>query len=208
MAVGAIEPKFYAEFTRLLFDGVPPAEVPDGEADGGGRHARSDIAKRFLTLTQAEWAAVFEGTDACVAPVVSLAEAPAHPHMAARGTYVEADGIIQPGVAPRFSRTPGAAGAIELPGAHSREVLADWGITGVAGLLAAGVVRERPLPPPGASQPASLRRGTGWPGLPSSRPLPVVRALHGVRGRARARGAGAAGAHALAGAHARAHALA
>jgi len=144
MAVGAIEPKFYAEFARLLFDGVSPAEVPDGAADGGGRRARSDIAKRFLTRTQAEWAAVFEGTDACVAPVVSLAEAPGHPHMAARATYVEVDGIIQPGVAPRFSRTPGAAGAIELSGAHSREVLSDWGVTDAAGLLAAGVVRQRP----------------------------------------------------------------
>ncbi|HEX3956878.1 MAG TPA: CaiB/BaiF CoA-transferase family protein [Trebonia sp.] len=161
MAVGAIEPKFYAEFVRLLFDGAPPAGVPDRGAGGGGQRARSEIAKRFLTRTQAQWAVVFEGTDACVAPVVSLTEAPAHPHLAARATYVEVDGIIQPGVAPRFSRTPGVAGTIALPGAHSREVLADWGVTDAAALLAAGVVRERPLLPPGASQPAPLRRGTG-----------------------------------------------
>jgi alpha-methylacyl-CoA racemase len=159
--VGAIEPKFYAEFVRLLFDGAPPAGVPDRGAGGGGQRARSEIAKRFLTRTQAQWAVVFEGTDACVAPVVSLTEAPAHPHLAARATYVEVDGIIQPGVAPRFSRTPGVAGTIALPGAHSREVLADWGVTDAAALLAAGVVRERPLLPPGASQPAPLRRGTG-----------------------------------------------
>lgn len=162
MAVGAIEPKFYAEFIRLLFDGAPPAEVSDQGAGGGEQRARSEIEKRFLSRTQAEWAAVFEGTDACVAPVVPLAEAPRHPHLAARATYVEVDGITQPGVAPRFSRTPGAAGAIELPGAHSREVLIDWGVADAAALLAEEVVRERPLPSPGASQPAPLRRRAGW----------------------------------------------
>ena len=161
MAVGAIEPKFYAEFIRLLFGDAPPAGLGPGCGRRGGA-SRSEIAKGFLSRTQAEWAAVFEGTDACVAPVVSLTEAPGHPHLAARATYVEADGIIQPGVAPRFSRTPGAAGAIELPGAHSREVLADWGVADAAALLAAGVVRERPLAWSGASQPAPLRRGTGW----------------------------------------------
>jgi alpha-methylacyl-CoA racemase len=162
MAVGAIEPKFYAEFIRLLFDEAPPAGVPDRGAGGGVERVRSEIAKRFLTRTQAQWAALFEGTDACVAPVVSLAEAPAHPHLAARATYVEVDGIIQPGVAPRFSRTPGGAGTIELPGAHSREVLADWGVADPAALLGAGAVLECPLPSPGTSQPAPLRRGAGW----------------------------------------------
>jgi alpha-methylacyl-CoA racemase len=141
MAVGAIEPKFYAEFIRLLFDGAAPAEVWD--QGGGGRRAHSEFEKRFLSRTQAEWAAVFEGTDACVAPVVSLTEAARHPHLAARATYAEADGIIQPGVAPRFSRTPGAAGAIEQPGAHSREVLADWGIAGAESLVSDGVVGTR-----------------------------------------------------------------
>ncbi len=160
MAVGAIEPKFYAEFVRLLFDGAPPADVADRGAIG--QRARPEIGKRFLTRTQAEWAAVFDGTDACVAPVVSLAEAPRHPHLAARATYLEADGITQPGVAPRFSRTPGIAGTIALPGAHSREILADWGVGDAAELVTAGVVRERPLPSPGAGQPAPLRRRTGW----------------------------------------------
>ena len=188
MAVGAIEPKFYAEFIRLLFDGATPDAIPDRGTGSGrqvsrGPEIRPEIEKRFLTRTQAEWAAVFEGTDACVAPVVSLAEAPGHPHLAARATYVEADGITQPGVAPRFSRTPGVAGAIERPGAHSREILADWGVGDAAALLAAQVVRgERPLPSSGASQPAPLGRRTGWAVL-----LAVVGALGGVRGRPRAR---------------------
>jgi alpha-methylacyl-CoA racemase len=186
MAVGAIEPKFYAEFIGLLFDEAPPAGVPGRGAGGGVERVRSEIAKRFLTRTQAQWAALFEGTDACVAPVVSLAEAPAHPHLAARATYVEVDGIIQPGVAPRFSRTPGDAGTIELPGAHSREVLADWGVADPAALLAAGAVLERPLPSPGTSQPAPLRRGAGW-ACRAPRLLAVVRALRGVRARGRAR---------------------
>jgi len=159
MGVGAIEPKFYAEFVRVLFDGAPPDEVSDRGAGGGVERVRSEIAKRFLTRTQEEWAAVFEGTDACVAPVLTLGEAPGHPHLAARATYVEAGGITQPGVAPRFSRTPGTAGAIELPGAHSREVLADWDVGDAAALLDAGVVREGPLR---ASQPAPVRHRTGW----------------------------------------------
>jgi alpha-methylacyl-CoA racemase len=167
MGVGAIEPKFYAEFVRLLFDGAPPAEVSDRGAGGGVERVRSEIAKRFLTRTREEWAAVFEGTDACVAPVLTLMEAPGHPHLAARATYVEPGGITQPGVAPRFSRTQGGAGAIELPGAHSREVLTDWGVADATELLAAGIVRERPLPSRllpwyRASQPAPLRYRTGW----------------------------------------------
>jgi alpha-methylacyl-CoA racemase len=77
MAVGALESKFYAEFLRLLFDGVPPGDLPR-QGDVAGRAAvRSVLKERFALRTQAEWAAVFEGTDACVAPVVSLTEAPA-----------------------------------------------------------------------------------------------------------------------------------
>jgi alpha-methylacyl-CoA racemase len=137
MAVGALEPKFYATFLSLLFDGAPP-DLPQGSPE---KEARAVFAARFATRTQAQWTAVFAGTDACVAPVASLAEAPLHPHLAARSTYITAEGITQPGVAPRFSRTPGSPGLIEQPGAHSREVLAAWGVAGADALLADGVVR-------------------------------------------------------------------
>ncbi len=99
----------------------------------------------FASRTRDEWAAVFEGTDACVTPVLSLREAPAHPHLAARGTFVEQDGLPLPGPAPRFSRTPGAVhGTPRRPGADTRTVLVDWGFSGdeVEKLLAAGAVAE------------------------------------------------------------------
>ena len=72
-----------------------------------------------------------------------MTEAPSHPHLAARSTYVSAGGITQPGVAPRFSRTPGSAGPVELPGAHSRSVLEQWGVPDPESLLAGGVVHGR-----------------------------------------------------------------
>ena len=142
MAVGAIEPKFYAELIRLLFAGTPPPGLPGQHEVARWETLRTEIATKFASRTQAEWAKVFDGTDACVAPVVSLREAPAHPHLAARSTYVDADGMIQPGVAPRFSRTPGAPGSLARPGQHSREILADWGVPGADSLLSEGIVAE------------------------------------------------------------------
>jgi len=143
MAVGAIEPKFYATFIGLLFDGATPADFPQHAQGADAERVRSAIRDRFSSRPQAEWAKVFEGTDACVAPVVSLAQAPAHPHLAARSTYVSPGGITQPGVAPRFSRTPGSAGPIEAPGGHSRSVLEQWGVPDPESLLADGVVHGR-----------------------------------------------------------------
>jgi alpha-methylacyl-CoA racemase len=92
----------------------------------------------------AEWTAVFEGTDACVAPVVSLSEAHDHPHLAARSTFVSDNGVVQPAPAPRFSRTPAALGeAPAAPGQHTRAALADWGIDDVEDLITRGVVVQR-----------------------------------------------------------------
>ena len=142
MAVGPLEPKFYAEFITLLFDGEPPAGLPAQNDVAGWPALRAAFARRFASRTQAEWAKVFEGSDACVSPVVPLAEAPAHPHLAARGTFTEVDGITQPAPAPRFSRTPGRAGRIATPGAHSREVLLAWGVPDPDALLADGVVTQ------------------------------------------------------------------
>ena len=99
----------------------------------------------FATRSRDEWAAVFAGTDACVTPVLGMREAPSHPHLAARGTFVEQGGISQPGPAPRFSRTPGAVrGGARRVGADTREVLTAWGFSAeeVTGLLADGAVAE------------------------------------------------------------------
>jgi alpha-methylacyl-CoA racemase len=82
----------------------------------------------FKTRGRDEWCAVLEGTDVCFAPVLDMAEAPAHPHNQARGTFVEVEGVIQPAPAPRFSRsTPEVRGAASKPGADSAAILADWG---------------------------------------------------------------------------------
>jgi alpha-methylacyl-CoA racemase len=104
---------------------------------------RQRLTDVFAGRTRDEWAEVFDGVDACVAPVLTLAEAGAHPHLAARGTVVEKDGVPQPAAAPRFSRTPSAPGASPRPsGGDTRAALADWGFTPteVAELESAGAV--------------------------------------------------------------------
>ena len=105
MAVGALEPQFYAEFlVRLGLDEDPAKQHARADWDG----LRGRIAETFATKTQAEWTEVFAGSDACVAPVLGLREAAEHPHIAARGTLVTRDGVLQPAPAPRFSATPTA----------------------------------------------------------------------------------------------------
>jgi alpha-methylacyl-CoA racemase len=126
LAVGALEPQFYAEFVRLL---DPGDDLPGQYDQARWPQLRARIAAAFATRTQQEWAQIFEGTEACVAPVLSLAEAANHPHLASRGTFEQRDGVVQPAAAPRFSATPaGPVGTPALPGAHTREVLADWGV--------------------------------------------------------------------------------
>ena len=105
MAVGALEPKFYAEFLARLGLDEDPARQHDRNGWAG---LRQRIADRFASRTQADWTRVFDGSDACVAPVLGLREAADHPHMAARGTFVARDGVLQPAPAPRFSATPPA----------------------------------------------------------------------------------------------------
>jgi alpha-methylacyl-CoA racemase len=124
MAVGALEPQFYAEFATLL--GLGP-DAPDRADATRWGELRDLIAARFASRTRAEWTAVFEGTDACVAPVLSLREAADHPHLRARGTFVDVDGGLQPAPAPRFSATPGALRRPPAPpGAHTADVARDW----------------------------------------------------------------------------------
>ncbi|MFJ9134740.1 CaiB/BaiF CoA transferase family protein [Streptomyces sp. NPDC102256] len=126
MAVGPLEGRFYDTFVDLL--GVP--ELRPARKDlARWPELRETVAARFKTRTRDEWTAVFDGSDACVAPVLSLREAPTHPHLAARGTFVDHDGITQPAPAPRFSTTPTSVrGGPALPGADTADVARDWDV--------------------------------------------------------------------------------
>jgi alpha-methylacyl-CoA racemase len=99
LAVGALEPRFYAEFVRLL---EPGDDLPDQYDRAGWPTLRARFAAAFARRTRPEWIEIFEGTDACVAPVLSFAEAAAHPHLVERGTLVTRDGVVRPAAAPRF----------------------------------------------------------------------------------------------------------
>ncbi|NUK22995.1 CaiB/BaiF CoA transferase family protein [Streptomyces lunaelactis] len=138
MAVGALEQQFYNEFIELLgIEGEAPARKDFARWD----ELRAAVAARFRTRTREEWTAVFEGSDACVAPVLSLGEAPSHPHLAARGTFLDHGGITQPAPAPRFSATPGSVyrGPAQ-PGADTADVARDWDLPGLTGLT--GLAKE------------------------------------------------------------------
>jgi alpha-methylacyl-CoA racemase len=125
MAVGALEPRFYADFAVRL--GLTERQAALRDDPSCWPRLRAAIAERFGSRTRDEWTAAFSGTDACVAPVLSPAEAPDDPHLAARGTFTEAHGTVQPAPAPRFSATPGALHRPPpLPGEHTAEVARDW----------------------------------------------------------------------------------
>ncbi|EDY61830.2 fatty acid-CoA racemase [Streptomyces pristinaespiralis ATCC 25486] len=129
MAVGALEQQFYDRFVELL--GIKD-DIPARKDFDRWDELRQAVADRFRSRTRAEWTAVFEGTDACVAPVLSLREAPAHPHLAARGTFVDHGGITQPAPAPRFSATPTAVSrGPAQPGADTADVARDWDVPAI-----------------------------------------------------------------------------
>ncbi|WP_420121945.1 CaiB/BaiF CoA transferase family protein [Nakamurella sp.] len=104
VAVGALEPPFYAALLEGL--GLTGAGLPPQFDRAGWPALRAALTRAFAAADRAHWVATFEGTDACVTPVLTGAEAAAHPHLRARGTLVEVDGIVQAAPAPRFSRTP------------------------------------------------------------------------------------------------------
>jgi alpha-methylacyl-CoA racemase len=137
MSVGPLEPQFYDEFVKRL--GIESA--PDRYDFDRLDELRWLITEAFAARTQAEWTEVFEGTDACVAPVLTLSEAAEHPHMAAREVFVEHEGVRQPAPAPRFSRTTASLSSPppDKAGADTREALAAWGIEGVDDLIERGV---------------------------------------------------------------------
>ena len=137
MAVGAIEAPFYKELLRVL----ELAEMPSRADPANWPTIRARLAQRFAEEDRDTWAQRFAGSDACVAPVLSLNEAPRDEQLAARATYTVADGAVQPAVAPRFSRTPGAPGVPPHKAGQDTElVLEAWGLDDVADLIATGAV--------------------------------------------------------------------
>jgi alpha-methylacyl-CoA racemase len=135
MSVGALEPQFYA----VLVERLGLSDVPDRNDLAQWPALRKVLEARFKERTQAEWTEIFDGTDACVAPVLPLTEAAEHPHLRARQTYVDRDGVLQPAPAPRFSRTEATlTTGPSAPGGQTREALAVWGVPDVDALLASG----------------------------------------------------------------------
>ncbi len=142
LAVGPLEPRFYAEFEDLLELDEP---LPDRNDLTTWDDLRARLTAVFASRTQAEWVAAFEGSDACVAPVLSLREAPDHPHLAARGTFETRHGVVQPAPTPRFSRTPGKLTTPPVVVGHdTRDALLSWGIDDVDDLIESGVATQQP----------------------------------------------------------------
>ncbi|GAA2800496.1 CaiB/BaiF CoA transferase family protein [Crossiella cryophila] len=126
LAVGAIEPQFFAELlAKLDLTGTaPPQHDPARWPE-----LRTLIATAIAAHPLSHWTKVFDGSDACVAPVLTLSEAQTHPHLVARDTFTTRDGVPQPTAAPRFSKTPNTpTAAPPTPGQHTEEVLSDWGV--------------------------------------------------------------------------------
>jgi alpha-methylacyl-CoA racemase len=140
VAVAPIEDKFLAELLRLL--ALDPADFPAKLDAEGWPAAKEKLAAIFKTKTREEWCRLLEGSDACFAPVLSLDEAPDHPHNRARATFVTVDGIVQPAPAPRFSRTPAAMPT--PPQAPASAALRDWGFeeTEIAALREAAAIHS------------------------------------------------------------------
>lgn len=127
VGIGANETRFYRNALRLL--DLDEATLPGQHDRAGWPVLRERFATAFRARTRDEWVALADGAQACISPVLSLTEAPADPHLRARGTFVEVDGIVQPAPAPRFSRTPGAIQRPPpRPGQQTDEALRDWGL--------------------------------------------------------------------------------
>ncbi|MDP3676621.1 MAG: CaiB/BaiF CoA-transferase family protein [Novosphingobium sp.] len=127
ISAAPIEPKFYSAFLTVL--GLEPSSLPDQMDRDSWPALRSRFAEIFATRSRDEWCRLFEGVEACVAPVLSVAEALEHPHQKSRGGFIEIDGVVQPAPAPRFSRTVGrVSGPPPVPGSGTNAVLQDWGL--------------------------------------------------------------------------------
>jgi alpha-methylacyl-CoA racemase len=126
VSIGAIEPQFY----RLLLErcGIDDPEFQQQWERAQWPQLRAKLAGIIAGRTREQWCALLEGTDACFAPVLDFEEAPRHPHHVARSSFIKTDGIVHPAPAPRLSRTPGQAGAVPAPGAHTEELLVELGL--------------------------------------------------------------------------------
>lgn len=144
VSVGAVEKKFYADLLDRL--GLDQNELPRQNDKAGWPALRDRFGSVFLSKTQAEWCEIFDGSDACFAPVLDINEAVHHPHNQYRKTHVDIDGVINPAPAPRFSHTPSEITKTPSAiGEDSSEVLAAWGYseTAIDDLKAKGVINTQ-----------------------------------------------------------------
>ena len=141
LSVAAMEPQFYEALLAGI--GVDRADLPPQWDRAGWPAAKARLADIFRNRTRDEWCDLLDGTDTCVAPVLTMGEALTHPHNVARRTFVEVGGVLQPAPAPRFSKTPSAhPTAATAPGAHTDEILLERGMSeaSIAALRSAGAV--------------------------------------------------------------------
>lgn len=127
ISIGSIEPQFYS----LLLDKleINNEAFLDQMNKGLWDELKGELIKKFKSKTRNEWSDIMEGTDICFAPVLSMSEAPSHPHNKERQTFIEKNGVVQPNVAPRFSKTPSKIqGPSPSNGEHNEEILKDWGV--------------------------------------------------------------------------------
>jgi alpha-methylacyl-CoA racemase len=144
ICIGSNEPQFYKEMLETV--GLGNETLPAQTDRRYWPEMRARLAAIFKTRTRAEWTRLMEMKEICFAPVLSMSEAPQHPHNKARGSFIEVDGVVQPGPAPRFSRTESRVQrGPAYAGEHSREVLADWGFDAarIDSLLTGGAVKQR-----------------------------------------------------------------
>ena len=142
ICIGSIEPQFYAELIEKA--GLDEGKYAPQMDQGSWPQLTEDLRDVFRSKTQAEWCDIMEGSDVCFAPVLSIFEAPSHPHNIARKSYLEVDGVMQQAPAPRFSRTGAAiSGGPRIPGEDTFAVLEDYGFdqTEIEGLRASGAVQ-------------------------------------------------------------------
>jgi len=148
MAVGALEPQFYAALLQGL--GLDPATLPAQDDRSGWPTLRAAFTDAFRSRGRDEWTAIFADVDACVSPVLTFAEAAAHPHLAARRTLLPRDGVVEPAAAPRFSRTPAVPSRCDPrdSGVDDTDHPAGPGLADPAAVLAAwaGAVAQSPSP--------------------------------------------------------------